>query len=343
MRFFKSAVLVKQKKPLKFFKVLMPEPKKGQVLVKIIYSGFCSSQFGEIEGVKGKDIYLPHFLGHEACGIVEKCGQKVSKVMKNDLVILHWMKAKGLECKKIEYLSSDGIKINSGKVTTFSNYTLVSENRLTKIKKNLFPLKYLPLMGCSIPVAISTLEKILKIKKKKNILILGSGAIGIPMIHYCKFKNLNNIDVLDSNSISINKAKSFGASNTFKNLNNEHLTKKLKSNFYDYIVDTTGSSKLISQVLSYPITCKFSFLGVPNHKEKIQFNSLKINYGLQLLGSYGGNFNPDTDIKKYLNFLKKNKFNYKSYIHKIYPFKNINNLIKDFKNKKIIGKAIIKF
>ena len=77
------------------------------------------------------------------------------------------MKAKGLECKKIEYLSSDGIKINSGKVTTFSNYTLVSENRLTKIKKNLFPLKYLPLMGCSIPVAISTLEKILKIKKKK--------------------------------------------------------------------------------------------------------------------------------------------------------------------------------
>ena len=151
-------------KPLKFFDVLLPKPKKGQVLVRIIYSGFCSSQFGEIEGVKGKDNYLPHFLGHEACGIVEKCGEKVSKVKKNDLVILHWMKAKGLECEKIKYLSSDGVKINSGKVTTFSNYTLVSENRLTKIRKNLFPLKYLPLMGCSIPVAISTLEKILKIR-----------------------------------------------------------------------------------------------------------------------------------------------------------------------------------
>ena len=100
--FFNSAVLVKQKKPLKFFKVLMPQPKEGQVLVRIIYSGFCSSQFGEIEGVKGKDNYLPHFLGHEACGIVEKCGEKVSKVKKNDLAILHWMKAKGLECEKIE-------------------------------------------------------------------------------------------------------------------------------------------------------------------------------------------------------------------------------------------------
>ena len=157
MSFFNSAVLVKQKKPLKFFKVFLPQPKEGQVLVKIIYSGFCSSQYGEIQGIKGKDNYLPHSLGHEACGIVQKIGKKVSKIKKNDLVVLHWMKAKGLESKNINYLSKNGVKINSGKVTTFSNLSLVSENRLTKVKKNLFPLKYLPLMGCSIPVAISSL------------------------------------------------------------------------------------------------------------------------------------------------------------------------------------------
>lgn len=341
--FFNSAVLVKQKKPLKFFKVLMPQPKEGQVLVKLIYSGFCSSQYGEIQGIKGKDNYLPHSLGHEACGVVQKVGKKVSKIKKNDLVVLHWMKAKGLESKNINYLSKDGVKINSGKVTTFSNLSLVSENRLTKVEKNSFPLKYLPLMGCSIPVAISTLEKIIEVKKQKNILILGSGAIGLPMIHYCKIKKLRNIDILDNNLSSAKKAKVFKPTNVYKNLDNKYLIHRLKNNFYDYIVDTTGSSKVISKILNFPITCKFSFLGVPNHKEKIQFNSLKINYGLKLLGSYGGNFNPDKDIKRYLNFLKKTKFNYKAYIYKIYQFNNINNLIKDFKNKKIIGKALIKF
>ena len=30
---------------------------KNQVLVKIIYSGICGSQIGEISGVKGKDKY----------------------------------------------------------------------------------------------------------------------------------------------------------------------------------------------------------------------------------------------------------------------------------------------
>ena len=117
----------------------------------------------------------------------------------------------------------------------------------------------------------------------------------------------------------------------------------MNENFYEYIVDTTGSSKLITEILKYPIICKFAFLGVPHFREKIQFNSLKINYGLKLLGSYGGNFNPDKDLIRYLKFLKDSKFKFKTYIDKIYNFKDINILIKDYQNKKIIGKALIKF
>ena len=41
MGFFKSAVLVKENKPLKIFDIKIPEPVFGQVLVKILYSGFC--------------------------------------------------------------------------------------------------------------------------------------------------------------------------------------------------------------------------------------------------------------------------------------------------------------
>tara|TARA_A100000164_G_C21887979_1_gene763797 strand:- start:618 stop:1652 length:1035 start_codon:yes stop_codon:yes gene_type:complete len=344
MGFFKSAVLVKQNKPLKIFDIKIPEPVFGQVLVKILYSGFCSSQFGEIKGVKGKDNYLPHLLGHEACGIVLKVGSDVKKVKRNDLVVLHWMKSKGKESQKIKYTSKNGLKINSGKVTTFSNLSLVSENRITKINfKNKNQIQYLPLMGCSIPVALSTMEKILEVKREKNILILGSGALGLPMIHYCKQKKLKNIDVLEKNTNAIKKGIKFGATKVFNKLENSNLKKKLNENFYEYIVDTTGSSKLITEILKYPIICKFAFLGVPHFREKIQFNSLKINYGLKLLGSYGGNFNPDKDLIRYLKFLKDTKFKFKTYIDKIYNFKDINILIKDYQNKKIIGKALIKF
>ena len=100
----------------KILDIKNPVPGKNQVLVKIIYSGFCSSQSGEILGLKGKDKFIPHSLGHEACGKVMRTGAGVNKVKKNDLVVLHWMKSKGKESQKIEYRGKNGLKINAYKL-----------------------------------------------------------------------------------------------------------------------------------------------------------------------------------------------------------------------------------
>ena len=162
----KSAILIKNNFPLKLMNIKIGELKKNQVLIKIIYSGFCSSQYGEIIGIKGKDKYIPHCLGHEACGIVVKASNNVKNLKKKDVVVCHWMKNNGSDCEKIEYKDENNKIINSGQITTFGKYSVISSNRLTKVSKN-YNLKYLPLMGCSIPVSISTLEKILKVKKIK--------------------------------------------------------------------------------------------------------------------------------------------------------------------------------
>ena len=65
---FRAAILTKSKKlELHNFKI----PRKlrdDQVLVKIKYTGICGSQIMEYLGKRGKDIYLPHALGHEAVG-----------------------------------------------------------------------------------------------------------------------------------------------------------------------------------------------------------------------------------------------------------------------------------
>ena len=71
----KSAILVQSKKPLIVADVELPADLKfGQVLVKIYYSGICGAQINEIDAVKGPDKFLPHLLGHEGSGIVEKVG-----------------------------------------------------------------------------------------------------------------------------------------------------------------------------------------------------------------------------------------------------------------------------
>ena len=141
----KSAVLFKIKSPLKIINLKIPKLKKNQVLVKILYSGFCSSQYGEIIGIKGKDNYLPHCLGHEACGIVIRKANNIKNLEINDLVVCHWMKNHGKDCEKIEYNNTlNGAKINSGQITTFNTLSIISFNRLTKINKGKYKIKFLP-------------------------------------------------------------------------------------------------------------------------------------------------------------------------------------------------------
>ena len=132
-KYFKAAVLNKNKK-LTIEKLPIPKLKEGQVLVKILYSGACRSQLMEIEGHRGKDKWLPHLLGHEASGIVVKKHTKLKKIKVGDKAILSWLKNKKQDSKKIYFKVKNKI-INAGPVTTFSNYSIVSSNRVYSMPK----------------------------------------------------------------------------------------------------------------------------------------------------------------------------------------------------------------
>src|SRR3990167_5152917 len=143
----KAAILVEQNTPLVVADVILPERLSfGQVLVKVHYSGICGAQINEIEGAKGPDKFLPHLLGHEGSGIVMEIGAGVKTVKKGDHVVMHWRPSDRLQSETPSY-SWNGQRVNAGWVTTFNEYAVVSENRLTTIPEN-FDMKLAPLFGC---------------------------------------------------------------------------------------------------------------------------------------------------------------------------------------------------
>ena len=91
---FNAAVLEKNNTNLSLKKIIFKGPlKKGQILIKLKYSGICGKQIDEVEGIGGKDLFLPHLLGHEGSGFIVDIGSGVKKTKKGDKVILHWMKS----------------------------------------------------------------------------------------------------------------------------------------------------------------------------------------------------------------------------------------------------------
>ncbi len=153
----------------------------GQVLVKIACSGICGSQLQEIDGIKGESAHLPHLLGHEGCGIVVGIGAGVRTVAKGDKVVMHWRKGDGIEADCSCYARNGDI-VKAGPITTFSEYAVVSENRVTAIPQDI-PNDFAALLGCALSTAVSIVEKEAKPDIGTVVSVIGCGGLGLSIIH----------------------------------------------------------------------------------------------------------------------------------------------------------------
>ena len=82
-------------------------------------------------------------------------------------------------------------------------------------------------------------------------------------------------------------------------------------------------------------------IGVPKYKTKASFNTLDINLGKKLIGSKGGDFKANRDIKKFFKIVTIN--NNKNYFTDIIKLKDINKLLSKMRKNLVTGKSIIEF
>ena len=85
-------------------------------------------------------------------------------------------KSLGIESETPKYSSKNLGVINSGWVTTFNEYAVVSENRLTAIPESLNK-DHAALMGCAITTALGTITNDAKVKVGESIAIFGCGEV----------------------------------------------------------------------------------------------------------------------------------------------------------------------
>jgi len=342
---FTAAVLTKNNSPLKIInKLKFTKLRKGQVLVRILHSAICRSQIMEIEGKRGKDKYLPHLLGHEGAGIVHGVGAGVKKITKGDKIFLSWIKGKGLDSGGTK-IKNQKKTINAGPITTFSNFSIISENRCFKIPKE-FPLKKSVIFGCAVPTGAGIILNEIKPKKKDRICIIGLGGVGLSALIACKMLKLKNIIVVDIDNKKIKIAKKVGFKKTILLKNNKNAITKIlnfnKGRYFDYTIESSGKSKSIE--FAFSLTKKFGgkcfFASHPNEKSKINIKPFDLISGKKIFGSWGGGSDPQKIAKIMSKFFLKNKNILNLYFTKEYSLKNINKAIKDFKKKSVLKPLI---
>jgi S-(hydroxymethyl)glutathione dehydrogenase/alcohol dehydrogenase len=305
----KAAILTELNAPLILDEIEIPKLDCGQVLVKIDCSGICGAQIGEIAGAKGPDKYLPHLLGHEGGGVVVETGPGVTHIRAGDHVVMHWRKGAGIHARPATY-QWKGRTVNSGWVTTFGEYSVVSENRLTPISKDV-DSEVAALMGCAVTTGLGLINNDAAVKIGQSVAVLGCGGVGLNVIQGAAMVAADPIIAIDIHASKLEMAKRFGATHLIDTTKADLKTEVRKiagPRGVDVFVENTGLVRLIEQ--AYELTASAGrtiLVGVPRHDQDITIHSLPLHFGKVLTGCEGGHSNPTVDIPLYINLYQKGK------------------------------------
>ena len=338
----KAAVLVEQKKPLAVADLEMPSLDVGQVKVKVAYSGICGKQMDEISGRQGLDPYLPHLMGHEGAGEVAEVGPGVRKVKTGDHVVVHWTKGAGIDSAPPRF-KWDGTVVSAGWATTFSDYTIVSENRLTLIPNDL-KLDVAALLGCAVTTGLGIVFNNAALLPGQSIAVFGVGGVGLNVVQGAALVNAYPIIAVDVTDEKLKQAGTFGATHIINaaRQNAEDIIMELSAGKgFDATVDVTGN-KSVSETAykSTSNTGKTILAGVPASNEQMAIDSFPLHFGRILFGSHGGETQPDIDIPRYVSLFQQGKLKLDEQITHRFALDDINQAI-DVVSRGEAGRCLI--
>jgi len=344
-RTMKAAVLAELNAPLVLADVTLPETlAAGQVLVKVHYSGICGSQLGEIDGAKGEDRFLPHLLGHEASGTVIAVGPGVRHVRVNDQVVLHWRKGLGIEAETPNY-TWQGRKVNAGWITTFNEYAIVSENRVTPVPADT-DLEVAALFGCAVTTGFGVVENNAKVRIGESVVVFGAGGIGLNIVQAAALVSAYPIVAVDLHDNKLELAKRMGAThviNSNRGDARQAILEIVDKAGVDAFIDNTGQPPIIE--MGYQMTKpqgRVTLVGVPRKGNSINIYSLPLHFGKGLSGSHGGEAIPQTDIPRFLRLYRAQRIKLRELITDYFTLDQINEAIEGMKSGRIAGRCLVR-
>src|SRR5215467_5642096 len=325
----KAAILAQSRAPLVVDEIALPDAlDAGQVLVKVFYTTICGAQINEIEAVKGPDKFLPHLLGHEASAQVIEIGPGVTAVKPGDIVVLHWRPSQGIQSRPPAY-AWGGRKLNAGWVTTFNDYAVVSENRMTVIPAD-FDRKIAPLFGCAVTTAAGVVGNDAELKVGESVAVFGVGGVGLNVVQFAALAGGNPIVAIDLLDHKLDMARERGATHAINAGKVGDVAAAIRAivgdKGPDKVIETTGVKGVIE--MAYELTHPDGIcvlVGVPS--EKVSISTLPIHFNKVLTGSHGGNARPHVDIPRIINLVKAGRLSFDGIITNEFPLRDINDAL----------------
>lgn len=348
----KAAVAFGPNEPLKIVEIDVEEPKKNEVLVKILYTSVCHTDAFTLSGEDPEGIF-PAVLGHEGAGVVVSVGEGVTSVKEGDHVIPLYTP----ECGKCEFCLSgktnlcSAVRETQGKglmpdgttrfsyngepiyhymgTSTFSEYTVVNEINLVKVDENA-PLDKVCLFGCGVTTGLGAVKHTAKVEEDAVTAVFGLGAIGLAVIQGLKKANAKRIIAVDLNPDKWELAKKMGATDFVNpadyNQPIQEVIVEMTNGGVDYSFECIGNVEVMKSALE---ACHKGWgesiiIGVAGAGKEIHTRPFQLVTGRVWRGSAFGGVKGRTELPGMVQDFMDGEIDLDSFITHHLAFKDIN-------------------
>ena len=269
-----KALAVLENEKLGVIDLEKPENVTGdEVLVKVVYSGLCGSDFPRMFEHQAK--FFPVVLGHEFSGVVEKVGEKVHKLAVGDKVSCIPLKP----CFKCEACDEGNYSLckNYGFIGSRENGGMEEYVKIPEINLQKLPEKFDLLQGAffePITVVLHGLGLLNKEVKGKKVGIIGVGTMGLLAVQCAKAYGAELVSAFDINEKNLEAAKELGADEvhnvTEKDIENEY-------DKYDIMIETSGANPSFVLILKLAAgKGELLYIGTPHSTLTFEYKDFEL-------------------------------------------------------------------
>nr|WP_221217485.1 MULTISPECIES: NDMA-dependent alcohol dehydrogenase [unclassified Mycolicibacterium] len=331
--------------------VELDPPKEGEVLVKLVASGLCHSDYHLVTG--DIPVGLPYVGGHEGAGIVAGVGPGVTDVAEGDSVVLSFLPACGKcsHCARgMTNLCDLGAHIIQGPqldgtyrfhardkglgqmclLGTFSEYTVVPMASVVKVDAG-SPLDRAAVIGCCVPTGYGSVVNTAGVRPGDAVAIMGVGGIGANAVQGAKGAGARYIVAIDPVEYKREKARVFGATHAVATVGEAQalITDLTRGVMADVCVITTDHAEAayVGEALSLVGRRGKVIVTAIGHPTDLSMDGSLFEltlYEKSIQGSLFGSSNPRHDIPRYLEMYTLGELKLDELITREYTLDEIN-------------------
>jgi S-(hydroxymethyl)glutathione dehydrogenase / alcohol dehydrogenase len=347
----RAAVALEAGKPLSIETVDLDGPREGEVLVEIRATGVCHTDAFTLSGEDPEGAF-PAILGHEGAGVVVEVGPGVRTVRAGDHVIPLYTP----ECCECEYCLNpktnlcQAIRSTQGRglmpdgssrfsldgrpllhymgCSTFSNYTVLPEIALAKIREDA-PFDKVCYIGCGVTTGIGAVVFTAKVEPGSTVAVFGLGGIGLNVVQGARMVGADRIIGIDTNPAKAALAERFGMTDFINATETPDVVGEIVALTHggvDYSFECIGNVKVMRQALE---CCHKGWgtsviIGVAGAGQEIATRPFQLVTGRNWRGSAFGGARGRTDVPRIVDWYMEGKIEIDALITHTMPLDEIN-------------------